>query len=244
MEKYNCIIIEDEPLAAEILQEYIADIPFLSLKNTYTDALSALDDLRTNEIDLIFLDINLPKLKGFDFIQTLKNPPHIIITTAYHEYALQGYELNVVDYLLKPIEFSRFLKAVNKLKMLNSVKSYSMPVFIPPGSPYMFVNNSKKKVKLYFKDILYIESLKEYIKIYTTDKIIITKYQLGQMEENLPKEDFLRIHRSFIVAREKIDAFTSTEIEINDKQLPIGRSYKELVHGLLEGLTKTTPVVK
>ncbi len=244
MEKYNCIIIEDEPLAAEILQEYIADIPFLNLKNTYTDALSALDDLRTNEIDLIFLDINLPKLKGFDFIQTLKNPPHIIITTAYHEYALQGYELNVVDYLLKPIEFSRFLKAVNKLKMLNSVKSYSMPVFIPPGGPYMFVNNSKKKVKLYFKDILYIESLKEYVKIYTTDKIIITKYQLGQMEENLPKEDFLRIHRSFIVAKEKIDAFTSTEIEINDKQLPIGRSYKELVHSLLEGLTKTTPAVK
>jgi DNA-binding LytR/AlgR family response regulator len=238
MEKYNCIIIEDEPLAAEILQEYIADIPFLELKNTYKDALSALEDMRSNDIDLIFLDINLPKLKGFDFIQTLKNPPHIIITTAYHEYALQGYELNIVDYLLKPIEFSRFLKAVNKLKMLNSLKSYSSPVFIPSGSTYMFVNTNKKKVKLYFNDILYIESLKEYIKIYTADKVIITKYQLGQIEEHLPKGDFVRIHRSFIVAKEKIEAFTSTEIEVANKQLPIGRSYKELVSNLLEGISR------
>jgi DNA-binding LytR/AlgR family response regulator len=237
MEKYNCIIIEDEPLAAEILQEYIADIPFLNLKNTYKDALRALEDMRSNEIDLIFLDINLPKLKGFDFIQTLKNPPHIIITTAYHEYALQGYELNIVDYLLKPIEFSRFLKAVNKLKMLNSLKSYSSSVFIPQGSSYMFVNTSKKKVKLHFEDILYIESLKEYIKIYTSDKIIVTKYQLGQIEEHLPKGDFIRIHRSFIVSKEKIEAFTSSEIEVGNKQLPIGRSYKELVNNLLEGIS-------
>jgi DNA-binding LytR/AlgR family response regulator len=238
MEKYNCIIIEDEPLAAEILQEYIADVPFLELKNTYKDALNALEDMRSNDIDLIFLDINLPKLKGFDFIQTLKNPPHIIITTAYHEYALQGYELNIVDYLLKPIEFSRFLKAVNKLKMLNSLKSYSSPVFIPSGSTYMFVNTNKKKVKLYFNDILYIESLKEYIKIYTADKVIITKYQLGQIEEHLPKGDFVRIHRSFIVAKEKIEAFTSTEIEVANKRLPIGRSYKELVINLLEGISR------
>jgi|SRR5579863_4001986 len=238
METYNCIIIEDEPLAAEILQEYIADTPFLNLKNTYTDALRALEDLRSNEIDLIFLDINLPKLKGFDFIQTLKNPPHIIITTAYHEYALQGYELNIVDYLLKPIEFSRFLKAVNKLKMLNSLKTHLSPVFIPAGSSYMFVNTSKKKVKLYFKDILYVESLKEYIKIFTIDKIITTKYQLGQIEEHLPKGDFLRIHRSFIVAKEKIDAYTNTQIEIGNKPLPIGRSYKELVGNILEDISK------
>src|SRR3984885_2814442 len=160
MEKYNCIIIEDEPLAAEILQEYIADIPFLNLKNTYTDALRALEDLRSNEIDLIFLDINLPKLKGFDFIQTLKNPPHIIITTAYHEYALQGYELNIVDYLLKPIEFSRFLKAVNKLKSITSEHTYNTSMSIPEGRDFMFVFVDKKRVKVYFKDILYIESLK------------------------------------------------------------------------------------
>src|ERR1700753_202035 len=148
MEKYNCIIIEDEPLAAEILQEYIADIPFLELKNTYKDALSALEDMRSNDIDLIFLDINLPKLKGLDFIQTLKNPPHIIITTAYHEYALQGYELNIVDYLLKPIEFSRFLKAVNKLKMMTSDKAYTAPIVVGDGLDHIFVNTRGKKAKL------------------------------------------------------------------------------------------------
>jgi len=239
MENYNCIIIEDEPLAAEILQEYIGNVPFLDLKNTYTDALAALEDLRTDDVDLIFLDLNLPKLKGFDFIKTLKNPPHIIITTAYHEYALQGYELDVVDYLLKPIEFSRFLKAVNKLKMINSKKSYASPVFIPPGNSYMFVNTSKKKVKLYFNEILYIESFKEYIKIFTADKMIVTKYQVGLIEESLPKGDFLRIHRSFIVAKERIEAFSSTEIQIGSKQLPIGRSYKEIVGNLLESISRT-----
>lgn len=233
MQQYNCIIIEDEPLAAEILQDYISDIPFLTLKNSYTDAIKALDDMRNYDIDVIFLDINLPKLKGLDFIQTLKNPPHIIITTAYHEYALSGYELNIVDYLLKPIEFNRFLKAVNKLKLITSPKAAAAPVFVPTGREYMFVNTSKKKVKVYFKDILYIESLKEYVKIVTAEKILVTKFQLGQMEAQLPKADFLRIHRSFVVSKEGIDAYTSTEIEINNKQLPIGRNYKELVMSFL-----------
>lgn len=233
MEPYKCIIIEDEPLAAEILQDYIADVPFLKLKNTYADAISALDDLRTNDIEVIFLDINLPKLKGLDFIQTLKHPPHIIITTAYHEYALQGYELNIVDYLLKPIEFSRFLKAVNKLNQLNPARSIAAAVATPLGKDYMFINANKKRIKIYFKDILYIESLKEYVRIYTTDQEIVAKFQLGQIEEHLPKADFLRIHRSFMVAKERIDAYTGTEIEIRNKQLPIGRSYKDQVNEFL-----------
>lgn len=231
MEPYKCIIIEDEPLAAEILQDYIADVPFLKLKNTYADAISALDNL--NDIDVIFLDINLPKLKGLDFIQTLKHPPHIIITTAYHEYALQGYELNIVDYLLKPIEFSRFLKAVNKLSQLNPARSIATAVVTPSGKDYMFINANKKRIKIYFKDILYIESLKEYVRIYTMDQEIITKFQLGQIEAQLPKADFLRIHRSFLVAKERIDAHTGTAIEIRNKQLPIGRSYKDQVNEFL-----------
>lgn len=233
MEPYKCIIIEDEPLAAEILQDYIADVPFLKLKNTYTDAISALDDLNANDIDVIFLDINLPKLKGLDFIQTLKHPPHIIITTAYHEYALQGYELNIVDYLLKPIEFSRFLKAVNKLSQLNPARSIAAEVVTPSGKDYMFINANKKRIKIYFKDILYIESLKEYVRIYTMDQEIITKFQLGQIEAQLPKADFLRIHRSFLVAKERIDAHTGTAIEIRNKKLPIGRSYKGEVNEFL-----------
>lgn len=233
MDPYKCIIIEDEPLAAEILQDYIADVPFLKLKKTYADAISALDDLGTNDIDVIFLDINLPKLKGLDFIQTLKHPPHIIITTAYHEYALQGYELNIVDYLLKPIEFSRFLKAVNKLNQPNPSKSIVATIATPPDKDYMFINANKKRMKIHFKDILYIESLKEYVRIYTSDQEIVTKFQLGQIEEQLPKAGFLRIHRSFLVAKDRIDAYTSTEIEIRNKHLPIGRSYKYLVNEFL-----------
>jgi DNA-binding LytR/AlgR family response regulator len=237
MQQYNCIIIEDEPLAAEILQDYIADVPFLNLKQTYPDAIRALEGLVADNIDLIFLDINLPRLKGLDFIQTLKHPPNIIITTAYHEYALQGYELNVVDYLLKPIEFSRFLKSVNKLKSIVSDKAYSAPIFVGDSRDHMFVNTHRKKVKLYFKDILYIESLKEYVRIYTIDKILTAKFQLGQIDALLPKADFLRIHRSFIVSKAKIAAYNNAEIEINGKSLPIGRSYKELVISFLDGET-------
>ena len=239
MENYNCIIIEDEPLAAEILQEYVHNTPFLHLINTYSDALTALEYLRSNEIDVIFLDINLPTLTGLEFIKALKNPPHIIITTAYHEYAWQGFELDVVDYLLKPVDFSRFLKAVNKLTVLNSKKTSAPAVFTPAGNNFMFVKSSGKMIKLHFSDILYIESSKEYIKIYTADHIILTKYQVSQVVGNLPKRDFIRIHRSFIVAKDKIEAFSNTEIQVGSKQIPIGRSYKEMVNNLLENLTRT-----
>lgn len=234
MQKYSCIIVEDEPLAAEVLQDYISQTPFLELKTICSDALYAIEILQKEKIDLVFLDIHLPKLKGLDFIKTLKSPPQIIITTAYQEYALQGYELNVTDYLLKPIEFSRFLTAVNKL---NQHKATTPNIAAAPVSlerAYLFFNVSKKRVKVFLDEILYIESLKEYIRITTKNKSILTKFQLGQIEELLTKNNFLRIHRSFIVAKDKIDAFSATEIEINGKQIPIGRSYKELVIATLE----------
>jgi DNA-binding LytR/AlgR family response regulator len=233
MQRYHCLIIEDEPLAAEVLQDYIRQVPFLELKGVASDAIFAMELLQQQKIDLIFLDIHLPKLKGFDFIRTLKQPPHIIITSAYHEYALQGYEYNVVDYLLKPIEFSRFLMGVNKLKQ-SPVPAVSITSLMTPERAYLFFNVSKKKVKVYLDEILYIESLKEYIRIYTKTKNILTKFQLGQIEELLAKNNFIRIHRSFIVAKDKIDAFTATDVEINGKQVPIGRSYKELVQSILE----------
>ena len=220
-------------MAAEILQDYISQVPFLNLVAISVDAIYALDILRKEKIDLIFLDINLPKLKAFDFIKTLNNPPHIIITTAYHEYALQGYEHNVVDYLVKPIEFNRFLAAVNKLKQPDSTKP--VQILAPEKEKeFMFFNISKKKVKIYLEDILYIESLREYIRIVTTNKTIQTKLQLSQIEALLPKSHFIRIHRSFIVAKNKIEAFTSTDVEINNKQISIGRSYKELVQSIIE----------
>lgn len=234
MQQYQCIIVEDEPLAAEVLQDYVKQVPFLTLKAVCGDAIYAMEMLQKEKIDLIFLDIHLPKLKGLDFIKTLKHPPHIIITSAYHEYALQGYEYNVVDYLLKPVEFSRFLMAVNKLRQAATSEIMPPASFQAGERSYLFFNVSKKKVKVFLDEILYIESLKEYIRIVTTNKSILTKFQLGQVEELLARNNFLRVHRSFIVAKDKIDAFTATDVEIAGKQIPIGRSYKELVQSVLD----------
>lgn len=230
MYQYQCIIVEDEPLAAEVLEDYTRQVPFLKLVATCGDAIYAMELLQQQKIDLIFLDIHLPRLKGFDFIKTLKNPPHIIITSAYHEYALQGYEYNVIDYLLKPVEFSRFLAAVNKIQQFSSS---THPAATENEASYLYFNVSKKKVKVMLDDILYIESLKEYVRIVTRHKTILTKFQLGQIEELLARNNFIRIHRSFIVARNKIEAFSATDVEIAGKQIPIGRSYKELVQSLI-----------
>jgi DNA-binding LytR/AlgR family response regulator len=231
MQKYNCIIVEDEPLAAEVLSDYVKQIPFLELKGICTDAIYAMEKLQQEPVDLIFLDIHLPKLKGLDFLRSLQHPPQVIITTAYQEYALQGYEFNVLDYLLKPIEFSRFLMAVNKLKQATTATSVSIAPL--PQRTHLFFNVNKKKIKIYLDEILYIESLKEYIRIITKDKSILTKFQLGQIEELLARNNFLRIHRSFIVAQDKIEAISATDVEINGQSLPIGRSYKELVMNIL-----------
>lgn len=234
MQQYNCLVVEDEPLAAEVLQDYIQQVPFLEFKGICHDAIFAMDVLQKEKIDLIFLDIHLPKLKGLDFIKTLKQPPHIIIVSAYHEYALQGYEYNVIDYLLKPVEFSRFLMAVNKLRQPMATDMPINTAVVPGEKTYLFFNVGKKKVKIFLDEILYIESLKEYIRIFTRTKTILTKLQLGQIESVLAKNNFIRVHRSFIVAKDKIDAFTAAEIEINGKQIPVGRSYKELVQTVLE----------
>ncbi len=234
MLKYNCLIVEDEPLAAEVLRDYIHQVPFLELKQICADALYAMEILQSEKVDLIFLDIHLPKLKGLDFLEALKTPPSVIITSAYKDYALQGFELNVIDYLLKPIRFNRFLKAVDKL---NQPKTFAinLPAGKGPDREYFFFNVGKKKVKIFLDEILYIESLREYVKITTKEKSIHTKFQLSEIEEKLSKNNFLRIHRSFIVAKDKIATFTSAEIEINNKAIPIGRSYKELVLSVLQG---------
>lgn len=233
MEKYSCIIVEDEPLAAEVLQRYISDVAFLELKETCGDAVRASEVLNKQKIELIFLDIHLPKLKGLDFLKTLKNPPAVIVTTAYRDYAVQGFELNVIDYLVKPIEFSRFLTAVNKLSQPRAVVSSGTAVQ-KTERPHLYFSVSKKKVKVFLDEILYVESLKEYIRINTKSKSILTKFAIGQIEEMLEKNDFIRIHKSYIVAKDKIESYNSTELEINGKELPIGRSYKELVMAALE----------
>jgi DNA-binding LytR/AlgR family response regulator len=234
MQTYNCMIIEDEPLASEVLQDYIKQVPFLKLVCCCTDAFYAMESLQKFDIDLMFLDIHLPKMKGLDLIKVLNNPPKIIITSAYQEYALQGYELNVIDYLLKPIEFSRFLKAVNKIAQN---KEIALPARLVAGSAeraYLFFSVGKKKVKVFLDEVLYIESMKEYIRVNTKNKSVLTKFKLSQVDELLRENNFLRIHRSFIVAKDKIEAFSATEVELGGKRLPIGRSYKELVQGALE----------
>lgn len=237
MQQYRCLIVEDEPLAAELLQDYIRLVPFLELQDVCPDAMYAMEVLQKKKIDLVFLDIHLPRLKGLDFIKILRNPPAIIITSAYHEYALQGYEYNVVDYLLKPIEFSRFLMAVNKLKQAVTGDTAITTIYQPAERKYLFFNVSKKKIKVFLDEIIYIESLKEYSRIVTKDQSILTKCQLGQVEELLAKDNFLRIHRCFIVAKDKIEAFTAANVEINGKQIPVGRSYKEAVQAALNSIS-------
>jgi two-component system, LytTR family, response regulator len=235
MQTYKCIIIEDEPLAAEVLQDYIRQVPFLELVCCCSDAFYAMESLQKFDIDLMFLDIHLPKMKGLDLIKVLKSPPKIIITSAYQEYAIQGYEFNVIDYLLKPIEFSRFLKAVNKIEQNKEMMLPARAVTQPTERVYLFFNVGKKKVKVFLDEILYIESMKEYIRVNTKSKSVLTKFKLSQVDGLLSENNFLRIHRSFIVAKDKIEAFSATEVELSGKRLPIGRSYKELVMSILEG---------
>lgn len=230
MSNIKCIIVEDEPLAVKILADYISQVPFLQLDATFKDAILATDYLRQHATDLIFLDIHLPKLKGMAFLKTLTHPPAVIITTAYHQYAVEGFELNVTDYLLKPFEFERFLIAVNKIKA--PVKEISSITASQEAKDYLFITVQKKKVKLLFAEIVFIESQREYIKIVTTKREYISKMSTNEIEELLPPKLFKRIHRSFIVSVSKIESYTAEAIEVNGTSLPIGRGYRDVIEQL------------
>ncbi len=230
MSKLKCIIIEDEPLAVKVLSDYIAQVPFLDLKGAFKDAILATDFLRHNTVDLMFLDIHLPKLKGMAFLKTLTHPPAVIITTAYHQYAVEGFDLNVTDYLLKPFEFERFLVAVNKVKTTQRE---------PPkinetqeAKDYLFLNVQKKKVKILFSEIVYVESQREYIKMVTTKSTYLSKMSTHEIEALLPIHLFKRIHRSFIVSVSKIDSYTAEMVEVNGVPIPIGRGYRDIIENL------------
>lgn len=225
MSKIKCIIVEDEPLAAKLLADYISQVPFLKLQSKFKDALTAAEYLRENDVDLIFLDINLPKLKGMAFLKTLTDPPAVIITTAYHQYAVEGFNLNVTDYLLKPFEFDRFLTAVNKVTS-DGVKQNS------ESKDYIFLNIQKKKVKILFSELVYIESQREYVKLVTMKRSYLSKMSTHEIENLLPADQFRRIHRSFIISLNKIDSYTAETVEVNGLSIPIGRDYR----GVLEKL--------
>lgn len=230
MSKITCIIVEDEPLAAKVLKDYMELVPFLELKGVFKDAILATEFLRKDKVELMFLDIHLPKLKGMAFLKTLTDPPQVIITTAYHQYAVEGFNQNVTDYLLKPIEFERFLIAVNKVKISNKENHH---IFNPESAKdYFFISVQKRNVKISLLDILYIESQREYIKIVTTEKDYLTKMSTHEMEALLPADQFRRIHRSFIIAVKKIQSFTAEEVEINGIFLPVGRTYRDSLEGL------------
>jgi two-component system, LytTR family, response regulator len=224
--------VEDEPLAAKILTDYISQVPFLELRGNFRDAILATDFLRDNTVDLIFLDIHLPKLKGMAFLKTFSHPPAIIITTAYHQYAVEGFNLNVTDYLLKPFEFERFLVAVTKVKSGQREKSVEPEEAKSDTKEYLFLNVQKKKVKISFAEILYIESQREYVKIVTLKKEFLSKISTHEIEALLPVSHFKRVHRSFIISINKIDSYTAEEVEINGVSIPVGRDYRHILETL------------
>lgn len=232
--KITCLVVDDEPLAISVLQDYIGQLETLTLAGTCSNAVEALLFLQKNKVDLLFLDIQMPKLSGIDFLKTLPNRPKVIFTTAFREYALEGFELNVLDYLLKPIPFDRFLVAINKYYSAGASAGTLPALLVPAGQEsvadhFIYLKSDKKMVKVFLREILYIESLKDYVKVKTASGEIVSYQRISYLEEKLPDRRFLRIHRAFIIATDKIRSFNSSMIEVGGKELPIGRQYKSEV---------------
>lgn len=221
----NCLIVEDEPLAAAILEDFIQQTPGLQLVGKCPDAHRAAEAMRQQSVEVLFLDIHLPGLKGLDFLRTLPAAaaPQVILTTAFHEYALDGYDFGVVDYLLKPIDFQRFLKAVGKLRRPEIGLEK-----LPPARAFHFFNVNKKMVRVWLDEVLAVESLREYVQLHLADgQRLVSKHSLGQMLDLLAGQDFVQVHRSFLVARRWVSAFSATEIFLGKLVVPIGRGFKE-----------------
>jgi DNA-binding LytR/AlgR family response regulator len=231
--KITCLAVDDEPLALSILNKYIGSVENLELVGSCQNAVQALQLLQQYKVDLIFLDIQMPQIMGTDFIRTLKKSPKIIFTTAYRKYAIQGFELDAVDYLLKPISFERFLKAVNKVLQTNLDAPDSVyhlnDSISETTQPYLYFRVDRKMVKVFLHDILYIEGFSDYVKIITPSKTLITKQLISALEESLPKDIFIRIHRSFIISINKINSYNADIIHIGNAELPIGRLFKQNV---------------
>lgn len=238
----KCIIVDDEIHARKVIEKYIQDLPHLELVKSCKNAIEAMQVLRTESIDLMFLDINMPKLTGLNFLASLSHPPLVVITTAYREYALDAFELDVIDYLHKPIPFPRFIRAISKVEEKMQSKN-SKTQIIQTTKPekteeFIFIKADKKSIKLNFSDIVYIEGLSDYIKIHTVDKTIVPKLTVKGMEETLPKKQFPRIHKSYIVSLQHIDAINGNQVEIADKKLPIGQSYRQAFMEIIQSFMK------
>ena len=233
----GCIAVDDEPPALKLLEKYIQAIPALELKGTCNNAVDALAFLNSNSIDLIFLDIQMPHILGTDFMRTLRNPPKVIFTTAFRKFAVEGFDLDAVDYLLKPISFQRFLKAINKVLKLDLTVNKKNVIISQTGTEnennFIYLRTDRKNIRVNFEDILFVESLRNYIKVVTKDKTIVTKYPISTIEVTLPSS-FIRIHRSFIVSKNKIESLTHNFIQIGKYELPVSRSYCHEVEKVLK----------
>nr|WP_319400237.1 LytTR family DNA-binding domain-containing protein [uncultured Carboxylicivirga sp.] len=237
MDNIKCVIVDDEELAIDVLEEYVNRIDYLELAGSCRNAVEAMAFLNDNKVDLIFLDIQMPGLTGLQLLKNISDRPEVIMTTAYSEYALEGFDLQVLDYLIKPIPFDRFIKSVNRFLKLHQ-SSISLPEVKQSNSyndAFIFVKSDKMMVKILLSEITYVESLRNYVAIYRTNgKMVKTMNTISNIEERLPETHFLRVHRSFIIAIDKIDSFTSGSFKINTEIIPIGRQYKELVKNRLE----------
>lgn len=235
--KIKCLAIDDEPPALDVLKKYISSVQSLQLVGTCSDAVEALNFIQQNHVDLIFLDIQMPQILGTDFLRTLKKPPKVIFTTAYRKFAIEGFELDAVDYLLKPISLERFLKAVNKVMDLSisDISHEEGSTNRKNGmSDYINFRSDRRMIKVGLNDILYIESIKDYIKVITATTTIITKQSISSVEEILPRENFVRIHRSYIVSIDKISSYNNELVWIGKTELPISRMYRHEVEKILK----------
>ncbi len=235
--RIKCLVIDDEPPARELLTNYIARLENLQLEAQCANALEAYEILQVQEIDLIFLDIKMPELSGLDFIKTLHHRPKIVITTAYREYAVEGFELDVLDYLVKPISFERFLKALSKYNQQAALPNPSAGIpeaDQPIDGMYMYFKVNREMVRIYLRDILYIESIKDYIKIITPQKTYVTHERISFMEEKLPEKCFIRVHKSYIVSLQKISSFGGDLMKIDSHSIPVGRHFKRKVQEVVK----------
>ncbi len=230
----NCIIVDDEPMAREILQTHLERMSVVHIIKTCKNAIEAFNVLSTEQIDLVFLDINMPEISGLSFAKSITKNIKVIFTTAYREYAVDGFDLQAVDYLLKPISFERLQQAVDKFSHNLHQKEFHEPTIAEPQNDFIFVRSDRRTVKINFSEIQYIESLSDYIKIHLINKVVITRETISNIEAKLPASRFLRVHRSYIVSILKIESFTNEFVEINKKALPISRSYKVAVLNKLE----------
>ena len=236
----NCIIVDDEPLARDLLEDFVSRVPFLKLKALCKSGYEAMEVLQKEKIDLLFLDIQMPDLSGIQLFQSLTEKPQVIFTTAYHDYAVEGFDLDATDYLVKPFAFERFLKAANKafrVYHINNTKTGSLKQITDnTNRDFMFIKEGTSTVRINVDEILYIEGLKDYIKIFIKDKFHLALMTMKAMEEKLPKNKFIRVHRSYIIAVAKIDSIERSRIIIGEKWIPVGDYYKEAFQKLLGNL--------